>query len=101
MSRMGLEVSKPVDVEVYDLLARNPTNSRIYRVQVKTAFVRSDRNGAIVVPARKGDGSPYTDDEVDYIVGVDGDKAYLIECAGLSEYWATPDNVSRKWVILE
>lgn len=100
MSQLGYEVSKPLVDEVYDLLARDPANGDYLRVQVKTLNVRADRNGALVVVARKGNGKAYTADEVDLIVGVSGDHAYMFECTGLSEYWSTEQSAKTRWLRL-
>lgn len=96
---VGYEVSKPIVPEVYDLLIRDPNNGRTYTVQVKTMFVREDRNNALVVYTRKGDGKPYGS-EVDYFVAVYGDKAYLFENTHQGEYWATEASASKRWIEL-
>ncbi|MDQ0174437.1 hypothetical protein J2S08_000268 [Bacillus chungangensis] len=86
--------------EVYDFLARDPANGRVYRVQVKTMHFREDRR-SLVVYARKGNGEPYTKDEVDYIIGIDNDRAFMFECEGQKEYWSTEQTVSRRWIQLQ
>ncbi len=100
MSRMGYEVSKPLVDEVYDFLARDPLSGVTFRIQVKTLRIRNDRDGNLVVYARKGNGDPYTPEEVDYIVGVDGNRAFMFECTGLSEYWATETSARKRWLLL-
>lgn len=100
MSQLGYEVSKPLVPEVYDLLARDPANGAFIRVQVKTLRIRADRDNALVVYARKGNGQAYTTEEVDVIVGVDGDRAFMFECAGLSEYWSTEQSALTRWITL-
>ena len=100
MSRLGYEVSKPLVDEVYDFLARDPLSGGTYRIQVKTLRVRKDRDNNLVVFARKGNGEPYTPEEVDYIIGVDKERAFMFECTGLSEYWATEASARRRWVLL-
>ena len=100
MEGLGYEVSRPLVAEVYDLLARDPLKNEYARVQVKTLRIRADRDNALVVYARKGDGKPYTRDEVDYIVAVDCDRAFMFECSGLSEYWSTEQSAKKRWVEL-
>lgn len=101
MSSLGYEVAKPIVAEVYDYLARDPLNSETYRIQVKTLRIRTDRDNALVVYARKGNGQPYTPDEVDYIVGVDGDRAFMFDCEGLTEYWSTEQTAKKRWILLQ
>lgn len=101
MERMGYEVAVPIVAEVYDLLARDPADGNVYRVQVKTLRRRTDRDNALVVYAKKGDGTPYTADEVDYIVGVDGERAFMFECTGIGEYWSTEQTARKRWVLLQ
>ncbi len=100
MTQMGYEVAKPLVPEVYDFLARDPLNGEVYRVQVKTLRVRADRDNALVVYARKGNGEPYTSDETDYIIGVDGNRAFMFDCTGLTEYWSTEQTAEKRWVKL-
>ena len=101
MSQMGYEVAKPLVDEVYDFLARDPANGAIYRVQVKTLHIRPDRSNALVVFARKGNGQAYTPEEVDLIVGVDRNRAFMFECTGLTEYWSTEQTALKRWITLE
>lgn len=101
MSQLGYEVSKPLVDEVYDLLARDPANGEFMRVQVKTLRIRADRDNALVVYARKGNGQAYTTDEVDIIVGVDHTRAFMFECTGLSEYWSTEQSAKKRWITLQ
>ena len=86
--------------EVYDFLARDPLNGESYRIQVKTLRIRSDRDNALVVYAKRGDGKPYTKEDVDYIVGVDGNRAFMFECEGHSEYWSTEQTAKQRWILL-
>ena len=100
MEQLGYEVAKPLVPEVYDFLARDPANGQSYRIQVKTLRKRADRDGALVIYAKKNNGRPYTPDEVDLIVGVDGDRAFIFECTGLGEYWSTEQTARKRWVEL-
>lgn len=96
----GYEVAKPIAPESYDLTVRDPRTGRHFRVQVKTARVRPDRDGAIVVYAKKSNGEPYTRADCDYLIGVTETGVYLIENRELGEYWATPENIAEKWTVL-
>jgi hypothetical protein len=100
MESLGFEVAKPIVPEVYDFLARDPANGKAHRIQVKTLRVRSDRDNALVVYAKKGNGQPYTADECDYIIGVDGNRAFMFECVGIGEYWSTERTAKKRWVLL-
>lgn len=96
----GFEVSLPSVAEVYDMIVRDPVNGEYARVQVKTCRVREDRDGAIVIYARKGNGLPYTKEDCDWIVGVLGDKVFITECTGQAEYWATEVSAAKRWIEL-
>lgn len=100
METQGWEVAKPLIDEVYDFLARDPINGKAYRIQVKTLRIRADRDNALVVYARKGNGNAYTKEEVDYIVGVDGNRAFMFECVGHAEYWSTEQSCKTRWIEL-
>lgn len=100
MESLGYEVAKPLVAEVYDFLARDPANGKAYRIQVKTLRIRQDRDNALVVMGRKGNGQPYTKDDCDYIIGVDGHRAFMFECSGLSEYWSTEQSAKTRWIEL-
>lgn len=93
----GYEIAKPIVPEVYDLVARCPYSGRWLTFQVKTARIREDRGGAIVVDAKRANGRVYSRLEADYIIGVVGEDVYLIENRELGEYWVTPENINRRW----
>ncbi|MCR8843125.1 group I intron-associated PD-(D/E)XK endonuclease [Paenibacillus sp. SC116] len=97
----GYEVSKPIASEVYDLSVRDPRNGEYFTVQVKTARVREDRDGAIVVSARKNNGQIYSRTDCDFLAGVTEDGVYLIPNAEQTEYWAMPDLIDAKWTRLD
>jgi hypothetical protein len=101
MESLGYEVAKPLVPEVYDFLARDPANGQAYRIQVKTLRIRTDRDNAYVIYAKKGNGKPYTPDEVDLIVGVNGNRAFMFECTGLTEYWSTEQTAKKRWIELK
>lgn len=101
----GWEVGEVREAEVYDIIAKppgtDPTSRDWKQIQIKTARIRHDRDGAVVVNGSRSDGRPYTPAEIDYMIGVlpDGD-VYMFECRGMSEYWATPRSIS-KWQKLD
>lgn len=96
----GWQVASPIVAEVYDLVAKDPVNNRWYTIQVKTIRKRDDRNGELVLYAKKGNGQPYTTDDCDYLIGIIGDTAYMMECRGISEYWASEVSASKRWIEL-
>ena len=100
METLGYEVARPLCPEVYDFLARDPVNGKAHRVQVKTLRIRTDRDNQLVVYAKKGNGKPYTPEEVDLIIGVDGNRAFMFECTGLTEYWSTEQTAKKRWIEL-
>lgn len=94
----GWEVSIPSLDEIYDLVARDPFNGEWKTVQVKTIRRRKDRNNEMVIYASNGSGNAYQPQDCDYIVGVEGDTAYMVECKGIKEYWATDMAASKRWI---
>jgi hypothetical protein len=93
---VGFEVAQPLVAEVYDLIGRDPLNGKFSTFQCKTVRNREDR-GSLVIYARKGNGEPYSPQECDYILGVYGNKVYMTECVGKSEYWSSD---GKRWVEL-
>jgi hypothetical protein len=91
-----------VTPEVFDIGITRPGMGReFYRVQIKSARPREDRNGEVVVYARKRNGENYSLDEADYFIGIlDGD-VYMFENRELSEYWCPAHALSEKWTKLE
>lgn len=94
----GWEVSLPAVDEVYDLVIRDPFTHEFKTAQVKTIRRREDRGNDLVIYAKKGNGEAYCRDEVDYIVGVEGDDVYMFECTGKREYWATDQSAAKRWI---
>lgn len=94
----GWEVSRPILDEKYDLLVHEPgrPSSEFFRAQVKTIRRREDRNNEMVVYATNGKGVAYTSEDIDFLVGVEGEDTYLIPCSDLKEYWCTDADVLRK-----
>ena len=88
----GYEVAQPIAPEPYDLVARDPVTGSWATFQVKTVRIREDRGAAVVV-AKRSDGSPYTRQDADYLIGVVGDEVYLIKNTGQSEYWSPIDDI--------
>lgn len=102
---VGWEVTLPVVDEVYDLVGKDPVNGEFYRFQVKTIRKRTDRDGTwYVINGVRGNGRIYTDDEIDYMLGVDAETGdvYMTECRNLSEYWQRPggEGAKYRWVKL-
>jgi hypothetical protein len=97
----GWTVAEPLALEPFDLVARDPVNGRWHRIQVKTARRRDDRNGEIVVYAKKSNGAVYTRDDCDLIIGVVDDEVYMFPNRELSEYWVHPNTIESRWTKLE
>lgn len=98
----GWEVAEPVMAEEYDLVAKDPIDKKWRTFQVKSLRRRSDRNNEMVIVGRKNNGGTYQPSEVDYMLGVDtvNDVVYMVECSGLSEYWASEATAAKRWVEL-
>ncbi|MBX6362048.1 MAG: hypothetical protein IRZ03_18485 [Acidobacterium ailaaui] len=96
----GYVVHEPVTREPYDLLVEDPVSGRFFKAQVKTVHIRPDRDHALVVMAKRTGGDRYSTDDVDWIIGVDGNDVYIIPHTGQSEYWATPTSAAVRWHLL-
>lgn len=97
----GFEVAMPIQPESYDLITRDPDTKETAYYQVKTARVREDRDGYIVVNARQGKNGIYPKDEVDYIIGVHGRDVYVFDNREIKEYWTSPNSIEKKWTLLD
>jgi hypothetical protein len=97
----GWSVAEPIAPEPFDLVARDPIHGRWHRIQVKTARRRDDRNGEIVVYAKKSNGAIYTRDDCDLIIGVVDDEVYMFPNREIGEYWAHPNTIESRWTKLE
>jgi PD-(D/E)XK endonuclease len=97
----GWSVAEPIAPEPFDLVARDPIHGRWHRIQVKTARRRDDRNGEIVVYAKKSNGAVYTRDDCDLIIGVVDDEVYMFPNREISEYWISPDRIESRWTKLD
>lgn len=98
----GWTVMESVTPEVFDLGITRPGMGReFFRVQIKTARRRDDRNGEVIIYAKKGNGETYSLDEADYFIGIlDGD-VYMFENREIKEYWCAANALSEKWTKLE
>lgn len=96
---MGWQVSRPVVDESYDLLVHKPDTppDQFLRLQVKTIRRRDDRKNEMVIYATNGRKRPYTKDDCDYLVGVEGTTFYFVPCIGQQEYWASDEKAAQKW----
>lgn len=93
----GWQVSEPIAPEPYDLVAREPISGKWFTIQVKTARIREDRNGAIVVNAKKGNGTAYTLADTDLFIGVLGNDVFMFKNRELGEYSIAPDKLYNSW----
>lgn len=97
----GWTVMESVAPEVFDLGITRPGMGReFYRVQVKTARRRDDRNGEVVVYAKKNKGEIYTKAEADYIIGILDGEVFMFENREIGEYWTTEATIDAKWTRL-
>lgn len=96
----GWDVAEPVAPRAFDLVAKPPLHDNWVQIQVKTARQRNDRNGEIVVYAKKNNGKPYTLEEADYIIGIYNGEVYLFENREIGEYWVTPELINARWTHL-
>ena len=65
---------------------------------MKTIRQRTDRANQYVLYARKGNGTAYTKEDCDFMIGVLGDDVYMVETNGVSEYWVSESSVDEKWM---
>lgn len=93
----GWEVCMPVSPKVYDLVAKPPNGDKWVQIQVKTARERSDRNGEIVVYAKKNNGTVYSLADAEYIIGIYDNQVYLFPNREIGEYWVNPDLLDVRW----
>lgn len=93
----GWDVAEPVAPRAFDLVAKPPNETRWVQIQVKTARARTDRNGEIVVYAKKNNGQPYTLEEAEYIIGIHGNDVYLFPNRCIGEYWVAEADIKNKW----
>lgn len=101
----GWRVHESRTAEAYDILATDPLTGEFTKIQVKTIRQREDRNGDLVVYAKKGNGTAYDRADADYIIGVwavEGEppRVYMFENRLLSEYWSSKARAAERWVEL-
>lgn len=84
----GWDVNIPVAVEAYDLVATDPIDNKMKKIQVKTMKVRRDMNGRLVVKGAKANGKPYSRDEAEYIACIYGTHLFLVDNTEQTEYTA-------------
>jgi hypothetical protein len=94
----GYEVARPLVPEKYDLIIRDPLTNDKFTVQVKTIRRRTDRSNEMVVYATNGKGEAYQPQDCDLLIGIEGDTAYMFECTGIKEYWASDTTAAKRWV---
>jgi hypothetical protein len=92
----GYSVSVPTFEDSHDLVIFDPIAKTHLKAQVKTIHYRKDK-GYFVVFSRKNDGTAYTREEADVIIGVYGAQVYLIPNNSQQEYWSKPNEASVKW----
>lgn len=94
----GWDVNIPVAVESYDLIATDPSDKKMKRIQVKTMKVRRDMKDRLIVKGAKSNGKPYALDEADIIACIYGTHLYLVENTEQTEYTASsPKEAQKKW----
>jgi hypothetical protein len=101
----GWRVHESRTAEAYDILATDPLTGEFAKIQVKTIRQREDRNGDLVVYAKKGNGTAYDRSDADYIVGIwaiegAAPRVFMFENRLLGEYWASEARASERWVEL-
>lgn len=96
----GWDVAMPTAPRAYDILAKPPHSEQWVQIQVKTARARTDRNGEIVVYAKKNNGKTYTLLEADFIIGIYKGEVYIFENREIGEYWVNPLLIDKKWTHL-
>jgi hypothetical protein len=95
---LGWNTARPEVDNGADVWAED-TAGAIKRIQVRTISVRDTekRKGEYVIPARRANGAPFTADEIDFLIGVLGSRAWMIPCAGRGEYWSGAYGDTSKW----
>src|SRR5699024_7723669 len=101
LTKHGWDVSIPVAVEPYDMVAKDPKDNRFKRIQVNTMKIRRDLENRLGVKGAKSNVLPYPKDEVDLIACVYGSHLYLIENTEQTEYTAADVRAAQsKWETL-
>lgn len=98
----GWTVMEPTAPDTFDLGITRPGDRTYYRVQVKNARHRvKDGEEWIVINGTRSNGEYYTENDVDYFIGVYDGVAYMFKNRGLSEYWCKPAELDEKWTKLD
>jgi hypothetical protein len=96
----GFGVAKPVYEDTHDLVITTPAGE-LLRAQVKSIYLRLDKPSPYyVVYSRKHNGSPYTVEEAQIIIGVYHNEVYLIKNIENQEYWSKPEEADKKWELI-
>lgn len=102
----GFSVATAVVPEVYDLIVTGKDDAGDtvrFTVQIKTMKIRTDREGQLVVKGSNKDGVPYSNRDVDYLLGVHipSKTGFLIKNNEQVEYWSKDIETARaKWTEL-
>ncbi|WP_270574682.1 hypothetical protein [Bacillus glycinifermentans] len=99
-------VSKAETEESFDISARDPGTGEWKTFQVKTIRDRREDRGYLTVEGRKGDGQPYTTDDVDFFIGVligEGKfpRVWMFDNRGITDYWGPSEREGKRWVEMD
>lgn len=97
----GYTIAKPVTPEPADLWVTAPgDDATLIKIQVKTARRRLDREGQVVVYAKKNNGTTYTLSDCGFLIGILDNEVYMFPNREIGEYWTTEDKLMEKWTHL-
>jgi hypothetical protein len=96
----GYVTHEPTTREPYDMLVWSPVAERYLKAQVKTVQIREDRENTPIIYARKNNGQPYTREEADVIIGVQGTDVFLLTNREIGEYWRPKNGGTFDWKLL-
>lgn len=97
----GYTVALPVTAEASDIWATAPGDSdTLIKIQVKTARRRLDREGQVVVYAKKNNGTTYSLSDCGFLIGILDNEVYMFPNREIGEYWTTEDKLAEKWTHL-
>ncbi|WP_245640236.1 hypothetical protein [Paenibacillus dakarensis] len=101
----GWNIHESKTAEAYDILATDPVSGDHVKIQVKTVKQRDDKNGELVIYARKNNGTAYDRADADFLIGVWVDngeipRVFMLENRLLTEYWASEARASERWIEL-
>ena len=97
----GYTVLEPAVPEPFDLAITKRGESKIVRIQVKTALFR-EKDGIeyYVVKGKKNSGVIYGKDDCDVFIGVIDNHVYMFDNTEITEYWVRADAIEGKWTRL-